>query len=506
MNKLKRLASDTVIYGVSSILGRVIFVLLSRLYTNTDILTQEENGVYSMLFTLSSFLLVFFGYGLETAFFRYALKEKNNLNRATATALSSILISTISLGIICLLFSSRIAALIEATDYVQLVQFVILIVVFDTLTSIPFAYLRATNRPVQFALIKLSGIFINVGLNLFFYLLCPYVLAVGNEHILYGLVSSIYNPDFGVGYAFLANLIDSCFKLLVLTPVFSNLKHQFDFKLLKQMLRYGWPVMLILIGSMVNEVADRQLLIWFLPSEGDYNREQLGIYQNCYKLSVFLALFTQAFRYAGEPFFFARARDKDAKETYAQVLKYFTIFSLLGFLFVALNLNFLKHIIITDAVYFQGLKVVPILLMAYVFAGIYYNLSIWYKLTDNTIYGAVVAFIGAAITIGINIVFIPNFGYMASAWATFACFFTMSWIAYFWGKKKFPVPYKLKQLLLYFIVALLLFAAGKWCIEQLPEQSVRRYILQFGFVAAFLAVVWYQERKELLQIVKKSDK
>lgn len=506
MNKLKQLASDTVIYGVSSILGRVIFVLLSRIYTNTDILTQEENGVYSMLFALSSFLLVFFGYGLETAFFRFALKEKNNLKKTTATALTSILITTISFGLLCLLFSKNIAALIEAVDYIRLVQFVILIVVFDTLTSIPFAYLRATNRPIKFAVVKLSGILINVGLNLFFYLLCPHVLSVGASHPLYNLVSVIYNPNFGVGYAFLANVVDSSFKLLILSPIFKNLKFGFDFTLLTKMLRYGWPIMLVLFGSMINEVADKQLLIWFLPAEDNYNREQLGIYQNCYKLSVFLALFTQAFRYAGEPFFFARANDRDAKSTYAYVLKYFTIFLLLGFLFVSLNLNFLKHIIITDSVYFQGLKVVPVLLMAYVFAGIYYNLSIWYKLTDNTIYGAIVAFVGAVITIGVNVSLIPKFGFMASAWATFACFFVMSVVAYFWGQKEFPVPYNLRELLFYFILALSLFFIGKEIIDHFPEQSFLRYLLQISILLVFMVVVYFKEKKELVAILQKSPK
>lgn len=497
LNQLKQLASDTVIYGLSSILGRVIFVLLSRLYTNTDILSIAENGVYTGLFTLSSFLLVIFGYGLETAFFRFALKEDNNLQRTTATALTSILVSTVSLGILCILFSSQIAAALQFTDYVQLVQFVILIVCFDTLTSIPFAYLRATHRPLKFAFVKLSGILINVGLNLFFYLYCPYVMNKGESHVLYDFINSIYNPNFGVGYAFLANLVDSCYKLLILSPIFTNLKYSFDTSLLKKMIQYGWPIMFILFGSMINEVADRQLLLWLLPSEGEYNREQAGIYQNCYKLSIFLALFTQAFRYAGEPFFFARAKEKDAKQTYANVLKYFTIFSLLGFLFVSLNLNALKHIIITDSVYFQGLQIVPILLLAYVFAGMYYNLSIWYKLTDNTKYGAIVAFVGAAVTIGINVLFIPKYGYMASAWATFACFFVMCVVAYFWGQKEFPVPYKLGELLFYFGLAFALFFIGKLIINQFAEQSVVRYAIQLFIVFCFIAIAFFKERKQL---------
>lgn len=502
MSKLKQLAGDTVIYGVSSILGRVIFVLLSKLYTNEDILTLEENGVYSILYTLSAFLLIFFGFGLETAFFRYALKQKGNLEKTLATALSSILGTTIFLTALCLLFSEPLAQLIHAGDYTNLVQVVVLIVAFDTLTSIPFAYLRAKNQPIKFAAIKLSGILLNVALNLFFYLLCPYVLKVGESHILYEFVSKIYNPNFGVGYAFLANVIDAIFKLLLLLPVYKYLKFGFDPKLWKNMLRYGWPIMLVLFGSMINEVADRQLLTWLLPGTEEEKKEMVGIYHNCYKFSVFLALFTQAFRYAGEPFFFSQSAEKDARQTYADVLKYFTIFTLLGFLFVGLNLNFLKHIIITSPTYYQGFHIIPILLMAYVFSGMYYNLSIWYKLTDQTFYGAIVALIGAAITILLNILFIPKFGYLTSAWTTFACFFSMFVIAYFWGQKHYPVPYNLKAIFGYIIMAVVIYLLFFEIISQFREQSLVRYVLQFSALIIFVLIVYFFEGKQVKKLTQ----
>ena len=502
MSTLKQLTKDTVIYGVSSILGRIIFVLLTPLYTNTNILSVAENGIYSNLYTLSSFLLVFFGFGLETAFFRFALKEKNNLTRTLATALNSILVTTLALVAICFLFTDQITNLLQVQGYRHLVQFVFLIVAFDTLTSIPFAYLRATNRPIKFAFIKLTGILINVGLNLFFYLYCPKVIAAGSSHPLYGFISSFYNSSFGVGYAFLANVIDSLYKLILLSPTFKFVQKGFKLSLLKKMLNYGWPIMIVLICSMVNEVGDRQLLTWLLPGDAETVRQQLGIYQNNYKFSVFLALFIQAFRYAGEPFFFSKAKENNAKQTYADVLKYFVIFTLFGFLFVSLNLNWLKHILLTSSVYFEGLKIVPILLIAYVFAGAYYNLSIWYKLSDKTLYGAFVAIIGAAVTIVVNLIFIPKYGYIATAWATLACFFVLCLVAYLLGQKHYPVPYQLKTIFIYFALALALYFVFFNIIKTMPEQSILRYGIQFVPLILFAVVVYFSEGNYLRNLLK----
>lgn len=506
MSKLKQLASDTVIYGASSILGRIIYVMLTPLYTTESILSKQDNGVMAGLFTLSAFLTVLFGFGLETAFFRFALKEKNNLSQSTSTALKFVLVSTILLFSIGMLCIQPLSVAIGRGEEIHLVKLVLLIVALDTLSSIPFAYLRATSRPVRFAIIKLGGICINVAANLFFFLLCPYVIAKGESHALYPIVKSIYNPEFGVGYVFVSNILDALFKLLCLSSIFSIIRHAFDMALAKKMLRYGTPIMLVLFGSIINEVADRFFLTWYLPHGKQTNDELLGIYNNCYKLAIFLSLFTQSFRYAGEPFFFSRANDIDAKETYAIVLKYFTIFTLFGFLAISINLNWIKHILITSESYFVGLTIVPVLLLAYVFSGIYYNLSIWYKLTDRTNYGAIVAMIGAMVTISLNILFIPRFGYMASAWATLACFFTMSVIAYFWGQKKYPVPYEIRKISLYILVTIIIYLFSSSMIENLPEQSMIRYLIQ-GLVLILYAIgVYFMEWNELKTLLINPNK
>lgn len=501
MNKYKRLFSDTVFYGVPSILGRVLFALLSKLYTNEAVLSQEDNGKMGVLFSLAAFLLVVFGYGLETAFFRFALKEKDSLQKSVSTALYSSLITTAVFGGCCLFFSNEITRSLNLVGHNSIVQLVLLIVALDTLTSIPFAYLRAINRPIRFALIKLAGIILSIGLNIFFYYICPRVIHLGESHFAYSFINSIYNPNFGVAYVFIANVLQSLFMFLLLLPVLKNLKYGLDKTLLKKMVLYGLPIMLVTFGSIVNEVADRILLKWFLKGEQSVIDSQIGIYNANYKLSIFLALFTQAFRYAGEPFFFSRARDKDAKKTYANVFHFFTIFSLVGFVFVSLNLNFLKHVLIESDSYFQGLTIVPTLLMAYVFSGIYYNLSIWYKLSDKTIYGAVVASIGALITILVNSLFIPKYGYWASTMATFLCFFSMSVIAYLWGQKVYPVPYRLLPLFKYFIVSLLIFFMYKLLTKELDDYNLTRLIIQFSLQIVFVLFVYFSEKKSLKQIL-----
>lgn len=505
MNKYKRLFSDTVFYGLPSILGRVLFALLSKLYTNETILTQEENGKMGILFSLSAFLLVIFGYGLETAFFRFALKEKDNLEKSVGTALTSSIVTTVVLGVFCLVFSNEITSLLNLTGHNFLVQLVLFIVILDTLTSIPFAYLRAINRPMKFAAIKLSGIFLSIGLNVFFYYFCPKVFSTGESHFAYSFVEKVYNPNLGLAYVFIANICQSLFMFLLLSPILKNVKYGLDKVLLKKMVVYGLPIMLVTFGSIVNEVADRILLKWFLKGGQSAVDSQIGIYNGNYKLSIFLALFTQAFRYAGEPFFFSRARDKDAKTTYANVLHYFTIFSLIGFVFVSLNLNFLKHILIESSSYFQGLAIVPVLLMAYVFSGVYYNLSIWYKLSDKTAYGAVVALVGALVTIVVNVLFIPKFGYWASTIATFLCFFSMSIIAYLWGQKVYPVPYKLKPLLKYFIVSIVTYLVYHFVTKDLADYDLKRLILQTTLLISFLLFVYVNEKKTIKQILIRNN-
>ena len=464
-------------------------------------LLQEEYGEMTHIYAISAFLLVLFGYGLETSFFRYALKEENNLQKSYGTALTSILGSTLLFGALLFLFQQPLAQLFDAGSYQHLLLFIFVVVLLDSLTSIPFAYLRATNKPVKFAVLKLGGIAINIGLNLFFYIACPIIMKQG-DGVLFDFVSSWYNPRFGVGYALIANVADSAFKLLILGKDYFKYSGKFDGKLWRKMLSYGWPILIVSFAGMVNEVADRQLLKWLLPGSEEEQKIQLGIYSACYKLSIFLSLFTQAFRYAGEPFFFAQAKEKDAKITYALVLKYFTIVSLTGFLIVALFIDIFKHFL-SDPDYWVGLGVVPILLMAYVFYGMYYNMSVWYKLSDKTRLGGLVAIIGAVVTIAVNVLFIPKFGYWASAWATLLCFLLMVIVSKFWGAKHYKIDYRWSEIIFYIMLSVIIFGIVNYLQQNDGDHLILNLILALFGVTLFLLVFYFREKREINSLLKR---
>ncbi len=490
LQAIRRLVSETAIYGLTSIVGRVLFFLLTPLYTNTNVLSEEQYGQMTHLFSISAFLLVLFGYGLETAFFRYSLKERKNHKKSYSTALTSIFYSTILFGGILLVLHQPLSALLNAENYSQLIFFMIIIVMLDALTSIPFANLRATNKPIRFATIKLLNIGVNLGLNLFFYVVCR------------KYIPNFFNADFGVGYALIANITASALSLLLLGKDYFTNWGKFDVDLWKKMLQYGWPILIVSFAGIVNEVGDRQLLKWLLPGSEQDTDIQLGIYGACYKLSIFLSLFTQAFRYAGEPFFFAQAKKKDSKQTYASVLKYFTIVSLMGFLIISLFIDLFK-LFITDQSYWVGLGIVPVLLLAYVFYGMYYNMSVWYKLTDKTQLGSIVAIIGALVTILVNIVLIKYYGYWASAWATLSCFFVMVVISKFWGQKHFPVPYDWKNIILYIISSIALFFVIRYFQSQFEEQLIIRLGLAGIGLLMFAFFVFVKEKKELSSLFQR---
>jgi len=401
-------------------------------------------------------LMVVFSYRLETAFFRFGT-EKENRESAFSTALVSILSSTLLFVGLMLFFSEFITTNIlnYSADVSIYVSMFALVLGFDVLAEIPFARLRLESRPFRFASIKLTNIGLNVGLNLFFILLCPWILEQGSETFGYSIVEKYYNTDFGVGYIFLSNLIASAFTIILLLPEFLRTTWLFDKKLWKRMFLYSSPLILAGLAGIVNEVLDRQLLKYFLPGSSDENLAQIGIYGACYKLAMLLSLFTQAFRYAAEPFFFSQAKNKDAKLLYAEVGKYFAIFGLLGFLVITLYIDIFQYFVGEE--YRIGLTIVPILLLANLFLGLYYNLSIWYKLTDKTLYGGYIMSIGALITVVLNVLFIPTYGYMASACATLICYFSVTAISYYYGQKYYPINYDLKRIFGYTAIAVSLY-------------------------------------------------
>jgi O-antigen/teichoic acid export membrane protein len=494
MSLLKKLAGETAIYGLSSIIGRVLYYLLTPLYTR--IFLTGEYGIVSELYALTGFLMVFFIYRMETAFFRYGTDEKQR-EESYSTALWSVTGTTLLLASVLLIFSGEITSWLdyppEQSIYITIFG---LILAFDTLAEIPLARLRLESRPMRFAAIRLTGIGINIGLNLFFLMLCPWLLRKG---IATEFVEKIYHPEFGIGYIFLFNLVASAAVLLLLTPELRKIKWNFDPMLWRKMFVYAAPLIIASLAGIVNEMLDRELLKHLLPGTTAENLSQIGIYSGCYKLAMLMSLFTQAFRYAAEPFFFANAKHKDAKVIYGQVTKFFTIFGALAFLGVMLFLDVFKYFI--DEPYWEGLGVVPILLMANLFLGLYYNVSIWYKLTGQTMLGGWIAVGGAVITIVLNVWWIPRTGYMGSAWATLICYAAMTAACWWWGRKYYPVQYELKRMAGYIILALALYVAGSYFEKNIATGQTMALALNAVLVALFLLVAYKMERRAIRQLL-----
>ncbi len=476
MGILKKLVSQTAIFGLSSIFGRFLNYLLVPLYTY--FFSAAEYGVVSEFYAYAGFFSVFLLFGFETGYFRFRNKEQPEQDRAYSTALIFIvLINVLFISVIALIQQP----LSDALQYAEHPEYVLsfaLILMLDAIAALPFAKLRAENKALRFASIKIIEILIAVILSLFFIVYCPKAYAQNPQSWL----AWIYYPAFGVGYIFVANLLASLGKFLLLAPQFKSMGWRFDWVLFKQMLRYSLPMVVIGFAGIINEMLDRVLLKHLLPYDNQTKLQMLGIYSACYKLSILMSLFIQAFRYAAEPFFFSYSDQNDAKSIYATVLNFFVIFCVFIFLLVTLFLDFFKYFVGEE--FRVGLDVVPILLMANLFLGIYVNLSIWYKLTDHTLLGALVSVAGAALTIFLNIQWIPAFGYIGSAWATLACYSGMAIVSYLLGQRFYPVKYDLKRLLGYIGLGTTIFFAyqhlqyiNTWPKELLPATLLLLYIL-----------------------------
>lgn len=489
-NPLRKLAGQTAIYGLSSIIGRVLAYLLVPIYTR--VFLPEEYGVVNELYAYVSLLLVLLTYGMETAFFRFSEMEDDK-PKVYSTALISLLVST-GVFMMVALFSYRpLADVLRYPDHSEYILWFAIIVSMDALTAIPFARLRAENKPKRFATIKLLNIAFNIGLNLFFIVLCPYLLRKG---LYTGAVNAVYNPQIGVGYIFISNLISSAFTILLLLPEYLRIPYRFDRALWKRMIVYALPLLVVGTAGIINETMDRIFLKYLLPE--DVAMAQLGIYGACYKISLLMTIFIQAFRFAAEPFFFAQSRESDARKTYADVMKYFVIVCSLIFLAVMLYMDVVKYFVGSN--YYEGLPVVPILLLANLFLGIYFNLSIWYKLTGQTRFGAYISVGGAVLTIVLNVLWIPWIGYMGSAWATFLCYFGMMVASYLLGQRHYPVKYNVAGHLFYILLAVLLYLISTWVV---PETRSLRLLFNTGLLFIFLGTLAFFERHLLQRIIKK---
>ncbi|HTL08458.1 MAG TPA: oligosaccharide flippase family protein [Chitinophagaceae bacterium] len=492
MSGIKKLAGQTLWYGGSTIFSRLLNYLLTPYLTLK--LSWAEYGEFSLVYSVLPFLTVIFSYGMETAYFRFVQREeyKKSLNN---TASVSIIVSTLVLTSLMILGNKSIASLISLKAHPEYITWAAFIIALDTLALIPLARLRQDGRPVKFAIIRVSSILVNIAVTYFLISLSPRLLAANSN----SFVRLYYDKNLAVGYIIIANLMASGMTLLLLWKEFTSFRWQFDKVLWKEMIVYTLPLLVVGFGGVINETFDRIMLGWWSPAAGEVAKHaEVGTYSACYKLSILITLFIQAFRMGAEPFFFKQASGENPQKVYARVMKFFVITICVMFLVVALFLDIWKYFIKNEAMW-AGLKVVPILLLANMFLGIYYNLSVWYKVTNKTMTGAYITLAGAAITLSINYFFIPLYSYTACAWATFLCYGSMMVMSFVLGQKYYYVPYAWKKLLAYMVIVVLLFFVHKG-VTHLYSAYLFKIITGLLLLLAFVLFILKIEKREFQRL------
>ena len=456
--QMKILAKETAIYGVSSIVGKFLNWLLVPLYTYV-LQQQSDYGIVTNLYAWTALLLVILTYGMETGFFRFANKAEENPKTVYTTSLIALFTTSLLFAVACVVWRMPIANALGYPTHSEFIALLGIVVAMDAFASIPFAYLRYKKRPLQFAALKLLFVFLNIILNLFFLVLCPKIQD-------WAIISSWYNPDYGVGYVFVVNILATGIQTLCLLPAIvegfknehglptSDSRRLFSGDLLKRMLRYSIPLLVLGVCGIMNQTLDRILFPFFY--NGADAQAQLGIYGACFKVAMVMMMFTQAFRYAYEPFVFAKHKDRESVEAYADAMKYYIIFSYMILLGMIFYLDLLKFIIAPS--YWEGLKIVPVVLWTYIFQGVYFNLSFWYKLTDKTQWGAYFSIIGVVITFALQAIFVPRIGYMASAASSTVCYLVIMLLSYLIGRKHLEIPYDLRRIGIYTLLVVTLLA------------------------------------------------
>jgi O-antigen/teichoic acid export membrane protein len=482
---LGKLVGQTAVYGLSTVVGRLLNYLLVPLYTYqfTD---PGDFGVITEFYAYASFLNVVLTYGMETAFFNFSAKRDRN-PAVYSTALFSLGLSTALFLAVLTLNAQAVAQLLRYPGHAEYVLWMAWVIGLDALAAIPFARLREQQRAWRFALLKTLNILVNIGGNLLFLGLGKWAFESAAVPAWLGWASALYDPRIGIGYVFIANFVASAVTLFLLLPELLAARARPELALWRHMLAYALPLLLAGLAGMVNETMDRILLKYLLPAH--VAMQQLGIYGACYKISILMSIFVQAFRYAAEPFFFARHRQADARELYALVMRWFVIACAFIFLAVMANIAWVQYFV--GASYRAGLDVVPVLLMANLCLGVFFNLSIWYKLTEQTRFGTYLTLWGAAVTLVLNFWWIPRIGYMGAAWATLVCYASMAAWSYLLGQKYFAVPYDLKRLLGYPLLALALYACQLQADGLAPAWEL---LARNGTLAVFLGVVLLLER------------
>lgn len=487
---MKILAKETAIYGLSSIIGKFLNWLLVPLYTYV-LAQQSDYGIVTNLYAWTALLLVILTYGMETGFFRFANKEGAHPNTVYVTAMVSLFTTSLLFAVLCCVFCRPIAAALGYPDHSEFIALLSVVVAMDAFACIPFAYLRYKRRPLQFAALKLLFVFLNILLNLFFLVLCPKIQDAA-------WVAPWYNPDYGVGYVFVANILATgiqtlCLLPYILEPLRGRVEPLCSFPLLKAMLRYSLPLLVLGVCGIMNQTLDR-ILFPFLYTAADA-QAQLGIYGACFKVAMVMMMFTQAFRYAYEPFVFAKHKDKQSVEAYADAMKYYILFSYLILLGMVFYLDLLKYIIAPT--YWEGLKIVPVVLWAYIFQGVYFNLSFWYKLTDKTQYGAYFSLVGVVITFVLQVIFVPRIGYMASAASSAVCYFAIMLLSYFVGRKYLTIPYDFRKIGAYTLITLLLLGLFALVAHFLPTYPLAKMGVGTVLLLIYIGAAWRIDLRSL---------
>jgi O-antigen/teichoic acid export membrane protein len=496
MSIAKKLVGQTAAYGLSSIVGRVLNYLLVPIYTS--VFLPAEYGIVTYLYAFVAFFNILYTYGLETAFFRFANKPDADRKKLFNQVLSIIITSSIVFTTTLILASGTIANYLGYTqDQEKYIIWLAIILAIDAVVAIPFARLRLENKAIKFASIKFANILLTVVANSFFLIFCHDIFNGEYLQSFRPVVERIYDPEFGIGYIFLINLIANALIIPMLWREFRSFKFELNTAILKPMLVYAYPLLFMGLAGTVNEVLDRILLEHWLPESfypNQSNRASVGIYSACYKLAIFMTLAIQAFRYAAEPFFFSQAQDKNSPRTFALVMKWFVIVCAFIFLFISVNRELFGELFLRKPEYREGLIVVPVLLLANLFLGIYYNLSVWFKLTDKTRFGTYLTFGGAAITIIFNLLLIPVLGYMGSAIATLLCYIGMALACYLLGNRYYPIPYPVKTILSYIILA----AALVLITLLIPVENMwLRHGFHLVVCFVFAGVIWLREKPQL---------
>lgn len=484
MGLFKNLFKQTAIYGLATVLPRMFSFLLVPLYTS--LLPKEEYGQITVIFSYMIFFNVILAYGMETSFFRFYSKEDNK-NTVVETSTVSIFWTTVLFLALALVFKGHLAE--WSGIGAQYVTYAIWILALDAFVIIPFSKLRAQGKPGKYAIIKILNVVIMLAFNVFFLTVLPEIF----EHNPTSFLGSIYFEDFQIGYIFVSNIIASLFTFVVLSDNYFRIKWHFNFNLWKKMMRYGWPILFAGIAFAINEHIDKILLEYLLPP--NTATAQVGIYGAIYKLGVFMVLFRTAYTLGIEPFFFSYAHNENAPQTYAMITKYFVIFGAFIQLGVVVFADILKVIMIQDSSYWEAMKVLPLIILANFFLGIYTNLSVWYKLIDKTYIGAIISIIGAAVTIALNFLLIPSIGYFGSAIATLAAYSTMMLISYSWGNKYYPIPYDMKKIVAYLAISII-FSVGSFYYFR------ENYYIGTSFLLLFAYYIYKNEKDVIFKVLK----